>query len=294
MHTARLRFILLSTAPVWAALLLLFIAVGWALYTSFTDFALLGRAARDPQWVGLKNYLKLLRDASFLNSLDVSLKFTIGSAVLGQLSLGLLLAVLLKRRDVSSIVKGATIVAVTFAWVIPDIVAVYVWGAFTAPSGLLNTILGLLGLPPQRWLSRDLALETVIIANIWRGTAFSMILFSSALETVPKELYEAADVDGASGWQRFRLITLPLITPAILIDLILITLWTFGYFTLVFGLTGGGPGKATEIMPVFIYNRAFGFYEIGYGAALSFVMMVIVGLFCLIYLVLLRRAERMT
>jgi len=287
----KFRFIALCTGPAMALLLLLIVAIGWALYVSFTDFALVGRAARDPQWIGLRNYLRLFRDPFFLHSLDISVKFTVGSAIIGQCLLGLLLAVLLKRKDINAGIKTAVAAAVTLCWVIPDIVVVYVWGAFTAPSGMLNTILGIFGLPPKRWLS-EFPLETVIIANIWRGTAFSMILFSSALETVPPVYYEAADVDGASPWQRFRYITLPLITPTILIDLILITLWTFGYFTLIFGLTGGGPGRATEVMPVFIYNQSFRFYKIGYGAALSFVMMLIVGCMCLIYFVLLRKAER--
>jgi multiple sugar transport system permease protein len=88
-----------------------------------------------------------------------------------------------------------------------------------------------------------------------------MILFSSALETVSPTLYEAADVDGASSWQKFKSITLPLITPVILVDLILITMWTFGHFSLVYGLTGGGPGRLTEVLPVFIYNQSFRHYE---------------------------------
>ncbi|HIC95185.1 TPA: sugar ABC transporter permease [Candidatus Bipolaricaulota bacterium] len=288
----RFGFITLCTGPAIALLLFLIVAIGWAFYVSFTDFALVGRAARDPQWIGLKNYLRLFRDPFFLHSLDISVKFTVGSAIIGQCLLGLLLAVVLKRKDINTGLKIAVAAAVTLCWVIPDIVVVYIWGAFTAPSGMLNTILGIFGLPSKRWLS-EFPLEIVIIANIWRGTAFSMILFSSALETVPPVYYEAADVDGASPWQRFRYITLPLITPTILIDLILITLWTFGYFTLIFGLTGGGPGRATEVMPVFIYNQSFRFYKIGYGAALSFVMMLIVGCMCLIYFLLLRKAERM-
>jgi ABC-type sugar transport system permease subunit len=119
-----------------------------------------------------------------------------------------------------------------------------------------------------------------------------MILFLSALETVPPQFYEAAEVDGASPWQKFIAITLPLTAPVILIDLFLITIWTFGYFTFVFGLTGGGPGHATEIAPVFIYNESFRLYKIGYGAAISFIMTTVVAMACIGYLILLKRIER--
>lgn len=284
------RFIVFCIAPALILLIFLLVAVGWAFYSSFTDIALVGRAARLPEFIGLRNYTRIFHDSAFYNSLKISFIFTIESAMIGQALLGLLLAVLFKQKSIKF--KTAVAAAVTLCWVIPDIVAVYVWGALTSRTGLLNTILGWVGVSAINWLG-EIPLETVTIANIWRGTAFSMILFSSALETIPPHYYEAADVDGASSWQKFRSITLPLITPTILIDLILITMWTFGYFTLIYGLTGGGPGHLTEAFPVFIYNQSFRHYMIGYGAALSFVMMIIVGSICIIYFVLLRKAERM-
>lgn len=285
------RIIAFCMAPALILLLFLVVAVGWSLHASFTDISLVGRAARSPEFVGLRNYARIFRDLSFLNSLKISFIFTIGSALIGQALLGLSLAVLLKQKGIKF--KTTVAAAVILCWIIPDMVAVYVWGAFTAYGGMLNTILGIFRLPAIRWLGK-MPLETVIIANIWRGTAFSMILFSSALETVSPTLYEAADVDGASSWQKFKSITLPLITPVILVDLILITMWTFGHFSLVYGLTGGGPGRLTEVLPVFIYNQSFRHYEIGYGAALSFIMFIIVGSVSLIYFRLLQKAERMS
>lgn len=284
------RLIAVCMAPALILLLFLVVAVGWAFYSSFTDIALVGRAARSPEFVGLSNYTRIFRDPAFLNSVRVSFIFTIGSAMIGQALLGLSLAVLLKQKSIKF--KTAVAAAVILPWIIPDMVAVYVWGAFTASEGMPNTILGVFGLPGIRWLGK-MPLETVIIANVWKGTAFSMILFSSALETIPVTLYEAADVDGISPWQKLKFITLPMITPTIVIDLILITMWTFGYFTLIYGLTGGGPGRLTEVFPVFIYNQAFLHYKIGYGAALSFVMMIIVSGISVFYFILLRRAERM-
>jgi len=275
-------------SPTLIFLIFLLVAVGWAFYASFTDIMLIGPAAKSPQVIGLRNYERLFRDPLFYNSLVKSAIYT-GSVVASQCALGLFLAVLMHHKGVK--IKSAVAAAVTMSWIIPDIVKVYTWGAFVHYEGTLNSILRVVGVPSVRWLSEK-PLGVSIIGNVWGGTAFSMILFLSALETVPPQFYEAAEVDGASSWQKFIAITLPLTAPVILIDLFLITIWTFGYFTFVFGLTGGGPGHATEIAPVFIYNESFRLYKIGYGAAISFIMTAMVAMACIGYLILLRRIER--
>jgi len=275
-------------SPTVIFLFFLLVAVGWAIYTSFTDIMLLGPAAKSPQFIGLRNYERLFKDPFFFNSLTKSVIYT-ASVVAGQCVLGLFLAVLLDQKGIK--IKSAVAVAVILCWIVPDIVKVYTWGAFAHYEGTLNSILRLVGSSSVRWFSEK-PLEVCIIGNIWGGTAFSMILFLSALQTIPPQIYEAADIDGSSSWQKFRYITLPLAASVILVDLFLITIWTFGYFTFVFGLTGGGPGHATEILPIFIYNEAFRLYKIGYGAAASFIMTAIVGMVCIGYLILLKRLER--
>jgi len=282
------KLVVSMLSPTLIFLIFLLVAVGWAFYASFTDIMLVGPAAKSPQVIGLRNYERLFRDPFFYNSLIKSAIYT-ASVVAGQCVLGLFLAVLMTQKGVK--IKLAVAVAVTLSWIIPDIVKVYTWGAFVHYEGSLNSILRVIGVPSVRWLSEK-PLGVSIIGNVWGGTAFSMILFLSALETVPPQFYEAAEVDGASPWQKFKAITLPLTAPVILIDLFLITIWTFGYFTFVYGLTGGGPGHATEIAPVFIYNEAFRLYKIGYGAAISFIMTAMVGMACIGYLILLRRMER--
>ncbi|HEB09759.1 MAG TPA: sugar ABC transporter permease [Spirochaetales bacterium] len=282
------KLIIGMLSPTLIFLIFLLGAVGWAFYASFTDIMLIGPAAKSPQVIGLENYARLFRDPSFYNSLVKSAIYT-GSVVAGQCALGLFLAVLMHQKAVK--IKSAVAAAVTMSWIIPDIVKVYTWGAFVHYDGTLNSILRVVGVPSVRWLSQN-PLGVAIVGNIWGGTAFSMILFLSALETVPPTIYEAAEVDGASSWQKFKSITLPLTAPVILIDLFLITIWTFGYFTFVFGLTGGGPGRATEIAPVFIYNEAFNLFKVGYGAAISFIMTVMVAMACIGYLILLKRIER--
>ncbi len=254
----------------------------WGLWVSFTPLSLVGKYAMKYDFIGLKNYIKLISDADFYNSIKISFIFTILSALIGQAFLGLMLALVMREKAI----KGKSIVAITvfLAWIIPEVVAGYMWGVFASREGMMNTLLALLGMPPRNWLY-DLPLETIIIANIWRGTAFSMILFMAALEGIPHYIYEAAEIDGASWWQRFRYIILPMMAYVILVDFILITIWTFNVFTMIFVMTGGGPGNATELWTIFVYRRAFQPpYEVGYASAAANLMFLIVFLIILSYI----------
>lgn len=266
----------------------LLVCVVWTVYTSFTDKALIGKAAIEPAFVGLKNYTKLIQHPSFLNSLKVSMIFSVCSGILGQSVIGLALAVALSKK-----IKGKSFLefSVLLGWLLPDIVAAFMWGAFSSSSGFLNTVfLVPFGLDPVNWLTSKPVL-VIVIANIWKGTAWSYMLFSAALDTIPGELFEACTADGAGVWQKLIHVTLPLIFPKILMNLLLITIWTFGYFPLVYGLTGGGPGHSTEILPILMYKEAFESFNIGYGSAISIVMALIVGAFSFIYFIALKRTE---
>lgn len=262
----------------------------WALYISFTNMALTGPGAASPQWIGADNFSHILRDPGFAKALQASLTYLVGSALIGQAVLGLLLALLMnKRHPTFKAVLGGIIVT---AWVIPDIVAAFVWSAFLngndlTGQGLLNSIMHTFGLPQRAWL-QQYPMASVIVANIWRGTAFSMLLYASALQGISPELYEAASIDGAGGWSRLRYMTLPLIKGAIATDLLLITLATLSDFTLVFVLTGGGPGFATQLLTIYTYQQAFRFYALGYGTAISLLVLMVGGILSLLYLRILR------
>lgn len=258
----------------------------WAIIVSFTDQSLIGPSAQNPSFIGIDNYTRLFRDEQFWNSLRISFVFVIGSALIGQFVLGLALAVLLKESGVIGrfLVGGS----VLLAWVVPEIVAAYIWvSMLNSRTGAVNQLLELFGLEGVRWLI-DTPLLAIIMANIWRGTAFSMLLFSSALETIPTEIYDAAEVDGASPWVKFRLITVPMIRYTILLDIILLTMGTFAVFGLVFALTNGGPLFRSEVMGVYIYRNAFQFRDIGYGSAASVIMLIINLLLAVFYLRFLR------
>jgi len=283
---------LLRYLPVLPSVLLLVVFLAgpvlWAFHASFTNAGLTGRNARSPQWIGLENYQRLLVDQVFPLSLGLTVLFVLGSAVVGQNLLGLALAVLMRRarRTVSAVV-GTAVVA---AWVLPEIVAAFAAYAYFSRDGTLNQLLGGLGLDQPDWLY-SWPMAAVVLANIWRGTAFSMLVYRAALNDVPTEVSEAAQMDGAGGWQRLAFITLPMIRGSIATNLMLITLQTLAVFTLIWVMTAGGPANASTTLPILAYQEAFKFGDIGYGTAVATVLILIGGAFGAVYIRLLRESE---
>jgi multiple sugar transport system permease protein len=288
----RLRISLLFMAPAFIVIAIFMLGPAfWAFYVSFTNMALTGAGAATPQWVGLQNFAQIVRDGEFLNAFRVSLTYLVFSALIGQAGMGLLLALLMRNRQkVFKSVLGAIIIS---AWVIPDVVAGFLWNSFLAGGpqsvlspGLLNSIMTALTLPQHAWV-QEYPMQMIIIANIWRGTAFSMLLYASALEGIPDELLEAAAIDGANLWQRVRSIILPLIKGSIATDLLLITLATLSDFTLVYVLTAGS-NLNTELLTIYQYRQAFQFYQIGYGSAIALLIIAVGAILSLIYIRILR------
>lgn len=285
-HRARQLIRYLPVLPA-VLLLLVFLAgpVLWAFQASLTNAGLTGRSARSPEWVGLENYQRLLVDPAFPLSLGLTVLFVGGSAVLGQNLLGLAIAVLMRRaRPVVSSLVGTTVVA---AWVLPEIVAAFAAYAYFSRDGTLNQLLRGVGLGQPEWLYA-FPMVAVMLANVWRGTAFSMLMYRAALDEVPAEVTEAAQMDGARGWQRLVFITLPIIRGSIATNLMLITLQTLAVFTLVWVMTAGGPANASTTLPVLAYQEAFKFGDIGYGTAVASVLILIGAVFGAVYLRLLK------
>ena len=263
-------------------LMLIFLAgpILWCVYAAFTNAALTGAGATNASFVGLANFRQMFGDPAFRDSVVTTVIFVVGSAVIGQNGLGLLMALLMRGRNrIFRTVIGTVAVA---AWVVPEIVAAFVWYAYLNDQGTLNSVLKALHLPHPSWLY-VYPLLAVTVANIWRGTAFSMLVFSAAISDVPPELMEAASVDGANAFQRLRRVMLPLMKRSIMTNLMLITLQTLSVFTLVFAMTGGGPGTKSETLPIYMYQEAFKFYQLGYGAAVALVLLLIGAIFSLIY-----------
>ncbi|MEV0975820.1 sugar ABC transporter permease [Streptomyces sp. NPDC049915] len=267
------------------ALLLLFLAgpIAYCAYIAFTDLQLTGQA--HSSFVGLDNFRRAFHDEEFLNAVWLTLVFTVVSSLLGQNTLGLALAALMRRA--SKPVRTLTGGIVVTAWVLPEVVAGFLLYAFFRKEGTLNAILDALHLPSRDWLF-TLPILAVSFANVWRGTAFSMLVYSAALAEIPQEITEAAEVDGASGRRRLWHITLPMIRRSIGTNLMLNTLQTLSVFGLIWVMTRGGPGGRSETLPLFMYEQAFQNSMIGYGTAVALLLLVVGSLFSLVYLRLLR------
>ncbi|WSN65803.1 sugar ABC transporter permease [Streptomyces sp. NBC_01361] len=266
-------------------LLLLFLAgpIAYCAYIAFTDLQLTGQA--HSSFVGFDNFTAAFRDDAFLNAVWLTLVFTVLSSLIGQNTLGLALAALMQRA--SKTVRTVTGAVVVCAWVLPEVVAGFLLYAFFRREGTLNAILDWLHLPTQNWLF-TLPILAVSFANVWRGTAFSMLVYSAALGEIPKEITEAAEMDGAGGWRRMWHITLPMIRRSIGTNLMLNTLQTLSVFGLIWVMTRGGPGNRSQTLPLFMYEQAFQKSMIGYGTAVALLLLVVGSLFSLVYMRLLR------
>lgn len=259
--------------------------VVWSFYGSFTNSALTGPDALNPRFVGLQNYRNLLTDPDFAKSIILTVVFVFASAIVGQNVLGLLIAIL--QRNTHAAVRAVVGTFVVGAWVLPEIVAAFTMYAFFTDGGTLSNALAALNLPAVNFLY-DHPMASVILANIWRGTAFSMMVYAAALTDVPPEITEAAEVDGASRWQSLLHITLPMIRRSISTNLMLTTLQTLSVFTLIYVMTAGGPGTDSSTLPILAYQQAFKFSAVGYGTAIATVMLLIGAVFSIIYIRLLR------
>jgi len=264
----------------------------WVIFVSFTNRSLLGKTAVHPDFVGLGNYIHLFDPSSFFSqgefgfSLILTTQFVILSALFGQAALGIVLAWLL--QSVPKPLKSATEAVVIGAWILPEVVIGFAWFAFLDyENGTANMIMSALHLPRGDWLIHS-PFWVIVVFNTWRGAAFSMMLFNSAFSSIPPSYFQAADVAGASSFQKFRDIGLPLIRGHVVTDLILITMWTFNVFT-PFLLTHGGPSYRTELLSIYTYRVAFKDFEFGKGAAVGVMVMLINLAFALFYLWIARR-----
>ncbi len=287
MAHANNRVLLLFLAPALLMMLVFtIIPSAWAIYVSFTDLALAGPKALDYTFVGLKNYIKLFSDRNFHHSLLLSIQYTIYTNI-GQFILGLTAALILHGRKLWG--QKVLLAVIILPMVIPGIMQALIWSSMLGAKefGTLNRIVGFVGVDPILW-TRTYPMLSIVLVNFWNNAGFAMILFLAGLESIPKEIIESATIDGANGWQLLTRIRLPLIRYVVLLWLLLNTIGLFGMFDLVFGLTRGGPGNATELVGIYVYNQGFQFFELGYGSAAAMVMLVISLCFALIYLRLMR------
>jgi multiple sugar transport system permease protein len=241
---------------------------------SFTDASLVEQSFT----YTFESYLRLFTSPRFGHMLGITAFFVFFSVTF-QLILGFFIALLVnegtKRKLKGTIV---TRTAVLSAWAIPGVIIGIIWKMLYDESavGVLNYFIEWLGFDRVAFLSDPtIALVSVTIANIWRGTAFSMIMIYAALQTFPNDVLEAARIDGTSALQRLTKVVIPILAPMILINMILITVQTFNTFDMVMALTGGGPGQSTEVLALSIHSGIFKLFELGQGAASAVVLFAI-------------------
>lgn len=254
-------------------------------FISFTNKSIMYEGV---SFVGLENFAITFSDRALPATVWRSLIWTFG-AVVGQLLVGLIAALALDR-----VWKARPMIRLMLIipWAFPTIVMAYSWRfILDGTFGVLNDSLIRLGLiaEPISWISQSgFAMPIVILVAIWSGFPFMMVSIMAAMATVPRELYEAARIDGAGYWQEVRFITFPFIAPVVLSILILRTIWTFNSFDLIFLLTGGGPVDATTTLPIYAFAIGWSRYDVGRMASISIVMIAILAIIIFIYFRLFR------
>lgn len=278
-----LPYLLVAPTLITLAVLVVY-PIGYVIYISLHNNYWI---VREPEFVRLENYQWLVEQKIFTTILKNTLLFT-GASVVFHLLVGLGLAMLLSSEVINprmrNIFRGILIVP----WLFTTVVVATVWRLMLYPGGVVNGILAQLGLmdmaQPLNWLGEpDLALPAVILINVWAGYPFSLLMMLAALLSVPQSLYEAADVDGANGVQKFFRITIPMIKPVIASVALLDAIWSFRLFDLVFLTTGGGPLNATHVLATYTYRLSFESFEFGRASALSVMLLLFTMLLTIFY-----------
>lgn len=284
-HSKKSREFLAGYGLIMPTLILLGIIVFYPLihtfYLSFFDTSLV---LPKPEFIGLQGYGKIIKSKILWIVIKNSFIWTV-IVVIFQFIIGLASAVLLNQKFKGRALARAIVI---LPWVTPGVIVAMVWRLMYHPQlGLLNRFLFDLGLIKDyvAWLGYpNTALYAVIISAIWKGFPFSTIMYLAALQTVPQELYEAANLDGSNRWQSFFRITIPQIMSVIRVTLLLTSILTFNYFELIYVMTKGGPGKSSHIFPTYIYQIAFVQFRFGPASRYAVISFLLLLIFALIYI----------
>ncbi|MCD6399228.1 sugar ABC transporter permease [candidate division WOR-3 bacterium] len=260
----------------------------WTLVLSLTRWH--ANIMPKPKWVGLSNYKYFLfQDPRFWHDLRFTTMY-VAISVAVELSLGLFFANLLSHKF-----KGRNFFRVIYLipMASPPIAVAFLWRMMLHPDiGVINSFLKFIGLHGVKWTtSATVAPFTIIMVDVWEWTPFMLLALLAALQSLPYELYQAAAVDGANSWQMFKSITLPLIAPVILTITLIRAIDAFKLFELVFGITGGGPGSATESLSLYIYLIGIKWFKLGRGAAASWIFLIILLVLAIILISRFRKAK---
>lgn len=247
----------------------------WSLGLSFTQYSVIKSATTTPKFIGLDNYAELLTSDVLWERFTITARFVI-PAVAIEFLLGFGLALLLNRNFKG---RGLIMTLMLVPMMLSPLVVALFWRfMYQADIGVLNYLIrDVLHLPSVRWLtSTSTAMWSIVLVDVWQWTPFIMLIALAGLSAVPKYLYEAAEVDRASAWFKFRNITLPLVTPLLLIALLFRLMDTYRLFDTAYALTGGSPGHSTELLSLWLYQIAFREFDTGRGSAIGYIMLVVI------------------
>ncbi len=259
----------------------IFVPIVWAFFLSFTDYNLL--TFGEFRFVGFENYIRLFKDPILLKSLLNTVYYSI-LYVPTTLVIGFVFALMLNDDFPGrNFFRLAMFVPVIVSMVVTSIVWMLILSAH--PTSLANRFLALFGIPPKGWLSdAKLAMISVAIVMVWKTFGYKMLIYLAAMQSIPQEYYEAAEIDGATGWKKTLYITIPLLKPTTFFLLVTSIIDSFQIFTPIYIMTGGGPGYATTTIVNYLYQKGFQEFEMGYASAISYILFLI-----LIFLTFIQR-----
>lgn len=278
---AAFGYLLVAPLIIWLGLTLLY-PLAEAIRLAFTDAGIIGTSSN---YVGLSNFREILQGDDFWPAVRRSAVWALGNAVL-QLGLGFGTAMALQKKIRG---RSAARTLVILPWIIPTVVLVIIWRwVLSGTFGIVNYLLERVGLIDEALAffgDVDLAMPSLIFVNSWRWFPFLTLILLAGLQRVPRSEYEAAEIDGASGFQQFRFITFGYLRPLMVIVGLVGTLWSVNVFDIVWLLTQGGPSDRTQTLPVLIYNQGFKAFEMGEAAALSMLFLLLMLGFTAVYLI---------
>jgi ABC-type sugar transport system permease subunit len=256
----------------------------WAILLSFTDYDIV----REPRYIGMSNYISIFQDPMFLQALNNTLVYIVGSTIaITVLGLGLALVI-------NAGIRGSRFFMSTMFLtnIMPILAVCLVWRFLFHPHGLVNQLLSPFGFGRIDWLTDSaLAMPAIIIVTAWRFAPYFMVVFLAGLLAVPKEIYEAADIDGVTHVSRFFRITLPMIAPILFFVVVVSALLCARIFLMPFIITGGGPGGSTRVLSMLIFETGFSYLKMGRAAAISVVLFLIMMVFTIIQIRLFSKTE---
>lgn len=286
----KLRPYIFLAPAVLVIALITFYPLSYGFYVSFTDMTEKSYYGGTYQFVGLSNYIEAFQDPKFWDLLGWTVMWTVTNVVL-HVVIGLCLALLLNR---AMRLRGLYRTVYLLPWAIPTFISSLVWREimYNTDFGVVNRGLEIFGASKINWIdTMPWARIAVIVANVWLGVPFMMMIFSAALQKIPKELYDAADVDGATRWQKIRHITLPYLKPTIAIASLLGFIWTFNMFNVIYLITGGGPAGQTNTLVTYVFNEYDLYGKMGSAAAVSVIIFFILLIISIIYLKVTKAME---